>query len=113
MPILERMKEFPKKFTPSNLKKFSEYNRIRLKAYLRRDVYESVLSGDDAFHVDSFVSSRKISTDLAKELMRELSEELKHLGWNTALLYNDTALYTYGEETPGVIREWTGTVSFL
>src|SRR3990167_8199493 len=100
------MKNFPQKFTPDNKEKFAEYNRKRLRAYMIRDVYETFIAGGEAYYIDSFVIKRETTTEIAKEILRSLVPDLEKLGWTVKLLYNDSALYVYGNEVPEIIKAW-------
>jgi hypothetical protein len=77
------MKEFPKTLATNNIENFNEYNYNRLKCYLRRDLYEHIISHnqDEYFSLDKFNEERVNNLETTKKMLNELVPELEELGW--------------------------------
>lgn len=103
------MKEFPSTLKPSNKEQFAVLNRQRVKNYMRRDIYEFVISHteEDYFDLDCF-NQRVNNIIMVKEVCKELITELETLGWKCKLSYGDTGLFVYSTEKPPS-RCWDGT----
>lgn len=89
------MKEFPKKIKASNLNCFKEYDTNRQKCYLRKEIYEWMIS-------PSFYQDNERCFDLqlkgyVDEVIQSICEELNELGWKTRLAFNNNSLYIYKE----------------
>ncbi len=95
------MKQFPEHLRPDNIKKLVDANYNRLKCYLRRDLYEHIISHSesDYFSLDEF-NQRVNNMDTTKKLVEEVILELKELGWNCQLSFGGTGLFVYGKEKP-------------
>jgi hypothetical protein len=102
------MKEFPKRFIPENESNFQQYNFDRNVAYLRRDIYESVIkcNKNDCIDLSKFMNSYGVKKEDMKDMVNIVIEELKSKGWQTTLLYGDTGLYVYGskEDAPVMVN---------
>ena len=96
------MKEFPDFFSPQNKDKLIEAHRNRLKCYLRRDLYEHILSHQesDYFSLDQFNTQRSNDMNLVKELVNEVILELQQKGWKCQLSFGGTGLFVYANEKP-------------
>lgn len=98
------MKNFPKKLTPKNIASFINFWRKRLKCYLRRDIYEHMLTHteEEYFSLDSFDKKLNPKSDMktVQSLAEELMPELTELGWNCKFAYGGTGLFIYSTETP-------------
>lgn len=95
------MKDFPSILTPENKDRFHALNRERLKCYLRRDLYEHIISHKETeyFSLDDF-NRRANDMDTTKELIKELIPELEKLGWKCKTSFGCTGLFVYSTETP-------------
>lgn len=96
------MKEFPDFFIPNNEQKLTEVNRNRLKCYLRRDIFEHVISHTetDYFSLDDFNNKRTQNMDLAKDLLSEVLVEIKEKGWKCQLSFGGSGLFVYAKDKP-------------
>jgi len=95
------MKNFPSNFTPTN-QNFSEINKKRIQCYLRREIYEHVISHkeDEYFSLDTFSSKFNMKLEDIKEQISCVVEELKNINWKCSYSYGETALFIYREEKP-------------
>ena len=95
------MKEFPNNLNVKNRDNFTEIQKNRLKCYLRRDIYEHILSHteEDYFFLDNF-NKRINNMEQVKQLVREIIPELEELGWKCKLAYGETGLFIYSTEQP-------------
>jgi hypothetical protein len=95
------MKNFPSNINVENKNNFKEIQINRLLCYLRRDIYEHILSHteDDYFFLDNF-NKRVNDIEQVKELVRKIIPELEQLGWKCKLSYGDTGLFIYSSEQP-------------
>ena len=95
------MKEFPSLLNVLNKEKFKDIYEERVLCYLRRDIYEHILSHEekDYFSLDEF--NKKIENmELVKKLVDKLIPELEKLNWKCKYSYGDTALFIYSTERP-------------
>ncbi len=101
MSICNKMKEFPSNLSVNFKDKFPEYNRNRMKCYLRRDLYEHVISHKESeyFSIDSF-NERVGNLEESKEMLQEIILELKVLGWNCKTSFGGTGIFIYSSENP-------------
>ena len=95
------MKNFPSNLNVSNKDNFKDIQLNRLLCYLRRDIYEHILSHteEDYFFLDNF-NQRVNNMEQVKELVRKIIPELEELGWKCKLSYGDTGLFIYSSEQP-------------
>lgn len=96
------MKGFPSHLNPENKENFSRYNYERTKCYLRRDLYEHIISHDenDYFALTDFIKDRKIDMNDIQKITNELIEELVKLGWKCKLSFGQTGLFIYSTTEP-------------
>lgn len=96
------MLEFPQFFKPENREKFDEIRYRRNKCYLRRDLYEYILSceEEDYFSLETFNNSRVKNMETTKKMVKEVMEELQNKGWKCTLSHGETALFVYTNEKP-------------
>jgi len=73
----------------------------RMKCYLRRDIYEHVLSygENDYFSLDKF-NEHVRDMESVKKMVEEIIPELEKLGWHCKTSYGGTALFIYSTDTP-------------
>jgi hypothetical protein len=95
------MKKFPDSLKPENKDNFNNLAMERFKCYLRRDLYEHIITHreDEYFSLDEF-NKRVNNMTLTNRLVDELMDELKSLGWNCKKSYGDTGLFIYSSEKP-------------
>ena len=94
------MKQFPKSLRVENKEKFKDIFLFRKKCYLRKELYEHIISHKESeyFALDAFFSS--LNKDDAKEILSTLIEELKELGWNCKTSFGGTGLFIYSNDPP-------------
>jgi len=111
------MKEFPTTFSVKNTDNFSDLTFERIKFYLRRELYEHVISHEekDYFSGDDFSKKLASSTGLLppttailKTLLKEVASEIEDMGWKCQLAFGGTALFVYQKEKPK--NCWDGEV---
>lgn len=88
------MKKFPKHLTPDFLSKFSSFNNKRQSYYLRKFIYEWMLT--PAFETRCF--DLQILPKYSQEILDDVCKELNTLGWKTKLAFANSALYVYKED---------------
>lgn len=101
----QKMKKFPSKFSPKNKEKFPEIWHNRVKCYMRRDIFEHVLSHteDEYFSLDMFdkkINDEKSDMKLVKEICEELIPEIRQTGWNCTLAFGGSGLFIHSTEKP-------------
>ncbi len=96
------MKEFPGRLKPENKEKFSQYCYERNIAYMRRDIFELVLLGDENcyFELDNFSKTHKLKKGESTKMCDTVMEELKGLGWNVKTSFGGTGLFVYSTDDP-------------
>ena len=96
------MKEFPSRLKPENKDKFYIYRFERNLTYLRKQIYELVLFGNENsyFELDNFAHSNKISNKDIEKMCNSITEELKKLGWKTQTSFGGTGLFIYSTQEP-------------
>lgn len=95
------MKDFPSKLNVENKETFSAVYTERTKCYLRRDIFEHVISHDenDYFYLDKF-NEKYNDIELIRRLVEELIPELEALGWKCNLSFGGTGLFIYSTDEP-------------
>lgn len=95
------MKDFPTTLNVKNKDNFKNLNKDRLKCYLRRDIYEHIISHEesDYFSLDDF-NKRVNNMFLTKELVKEILPEIEKLGWKCKTSFGGTGLFIYSTESP-------------
>ena len=112
------MKKFPDKLNPNNLKLFKKYNKERQICYVRRYIYEKMLSDDFTIPDNCSIDLQKLNIgDLGEihykidpEIISRVQKELETLGWCTTLAYGGTVLFIYTKDDKPV--ELVSTNSF-
>ena len=96
------MKTFPKKLECKNRDQFKEIHYERVKAYLRRDLYEHILSHEEKeyFDLEKFGKERLTNINLLKKMVEEVCKELGELNWKTQLSYGGTGLFIFSDKPP-------------
>ena|SRR3990167_5823599 len=95
------MNSFPDKLNVKNRNLFSKIYRKRIKAYLRKDLYEHILSKEekDFFDLNPFIEKMNDKT-IFKKLLDEVRDELSILGWKTQTSFGETGLFIYEKNPP-------------
>jgi hypothetical protein len=95
------MKEFPNKLNVTNKDNFSTLHYERTKCYLRRELYEHVISHDenDYFSLDQF-NKKYNNMEMVQKMIQELIPELESLGWTCKTSYGGTGMFIYSTDKP-------------
>jgi hypothetical protein len=95
------MKIFPKQLNVNNKEAFNILFYQRMKCYLRRDIYEHIISHEetDYFSLDNF-NNRVNNIELVKKMTSEIILELEDIGWKCKTSYGGTALFIYSGDKP-------------
>jgi hypothetical protein len=96
------MKEFPSRLKPENKEKFSQYRYERSLAYMRKDIFELVLRGDENnyFELDNFARVHSLKKNEMERMSNTVMDELKKLGWNVKTSFGGTGLFVYSTDEP-------------
>ena len=96
------MKEFPSQMIPENKNKFNMFLYKRILAYMRKEIYEIVINGDENnyFEIDVFSYKYKLNKDTTDKLVYDIKTELLNLGWNVKLSFGGTGLFIYSSDKP-------------
>jgi hypothetical protein len=96
------MKEFPKNLSVKYKQRFPEIYYMRMKCYLRKELYEHIISREekDYFSLDEFNSRFRVSMEITQKIIREVIPELETLGWTCKLSFGDTGLFIYSDKKP-------------
>lgn len=96
------MKLFPEKLKPENKENFHKYFFERNLAYMRRDIFEKMLRGDenDYFELEKFSAEYNITNEDLNKMVNKVCSELQDLGWKTETSFGGTALFIYSTENP-------------
>ena len=96
------MKEFPSRLKPQNKDQFSSYCYNRNIAYLRKEIYELVIKGDENsyFELDKFERHYKLKKGEIDKMSDRVSEELEELGWHVKKSFGNTGLFIFSSEVP-------------
>lgn len=91
------MKNFPLKFKPENKESFAQYRYDRNLCYLRKEIYEEIIKGNDWVDLTLFDKKYVEDMETTLKLTEQLVSELKNLGWKITYLYGKTAI-GFGEK---------------
>jgi hypothetical protein len=96
------MREFPPTLNAKNKKQFNELYYNRVLCYLRKKLYEHIISHDENnyFELDIFQNNYKISTEDLSKMTNIVIEELENLGWKCKLSFGDSAIFIYSTDDP-------------
>lgn len=96
------MKEFPKHLVPTKKNTFPLHRNNRILTYLRKELYDLMLSGDENnyFDIDIFNRKYELSQTNSNIIFQIVIEELENLGWKTKKSFGDTGLFIYSTELP-------------
>jgi hypothetical protein len=95
------MREFPSHLTPQDVNKFPSIARDINLSYLRRDLYEHIISKkpEEYFSIEQF-NQRVNNMQESLQLVKTVIPELEKLGWTCKLSYGDTALFIFSGKPP-------------
>lgn len=96
------MKQFPIHLNPENKDKFTTYLYERNLSYLRKEILELVLMGDENnyFELDIFSRKYNLKKGEIENMCNTVIQELKNLGWNVKTSFGGTGLFIYSTDTP-------------
>jgi len=96
------MKEFPNHLRPKNKEKFSQYRFDRNLAYLRKEIFELMLMGDENnyYALDNFSSRYGVSRADVERMRDIVMQELSEKNWNVKFSFGGTALFVYSTSDP-------------
>lgn len=96
------MKEFPSYLIPKNKESFSIRKYNRNLAYIRMEIYENMIDGDENnyFDLDKFSRKYNIRKEDLDKMLKDVVDELQNLGWNTKTSFGCTALFIYSTDNP-------------
>ena len=91
------MKYFPENLESKNKLNFPQINYSRIKCYLRRDLYDHIISKEESeyFDLDDFSVRRLKNKTLLDKMVGELCIELENIGWCTGISFGGTGLFIY------------------
>lgn len=95
------MKQFPEKLKVSNRETFSSYHKERTTCYLRREIYDHMLTKgeEEDFDLDVFMKQyMPKNRELFSEIVKKVTGELEDLGWTCKTSYGSTALFIFSDE---------------
>jgi len=97
------MKTFPNELNSKNKTNFFKLYRERTKCYLRRELYEHILSNHESnyFVIENFAEKyANGNSALVIELLNELIAELNNLNWNCTFSFGNTGLFIWSDKKP-------------
>lgn len=96
------MKEFPIRLKPENKGNFPLYRYTRNLAYMRKEIFELMLLGDENnyFDLDNFSREYKLEKEDLQKMLDTVTEELVDLGWNVKTSHGFTSLFIYSTDDP-------------
>lgn len=94
------MKVFPSILNVKNNDNFKQIHYNRVLCYLRKEIYEHIISKDENsyFEIDKF--GLKYSFQISDNMINIIIQELNLLGWKCKLSFASTALFIYSTLTP-------------
>lgn len=97
------MRNFPAELNVKN-KGFFRFRYIdRMTCYMRRDIYEHILSKKETeyFDIEKFMRLKYVNIIEDREnIVKTIMSELKSLGWKCKLSFGDTGLFIYSTDKP-------------
>jgi hypothetical protein len=100
------MKEFPTILHVKHKDRFQEIYYNRLLCYLRKAIYEHVISQDENsyFDLEKFsclhFKDQKNKEEQVTKLSTIIQSELENLGWTCRVSFGGTALFIYSSDKP-------------
>jgi len=96
------MIEFPSMLNVNNKDSFQEIYYNRVLCYVRRDIYEHIISQDENnyFDLEKFQHKYKLTVDNRDTIATTIIQELENIGWKCKKSFGDTALFIYSSENP-------------
>lgn len=100
------MKEFPNILNVKHKKQFISIYIDRVMCYLRKEIYEHVISEDENSYFDLekfgrvYFKNKKNREELVNKLADDIIPEISKLGWKCKRSFGGTALFIYSSENP-------------
>ena len=96
------MKQFPENLNVKNKNNFSYYLYNRTLCYLRRDIYNHMITNteNDYFDLGSFYKIYKTSSDNQLTITEVIIKELENLNWKCQTSFMGTGLFIYAIDKP-------------
>jgi hypothetical protein len=100
------MKEFPNILNVKNKESFHEIHYNRVLCYLRKSIYEHIISHDENNYFDLekfgrlYFKNQKNREELINNLSITVQKELEKLGWKCKCSFMGTALFIYSSDKP-------------
>lgn len=100
------MKDFPSTLNPKNIRTFPDIYYRRVLCYLRKSIYEHIISNDENSYFDIEKFSRQYCSQfltnekLRDKLCESIIPELMSIGWKCKVSFGGTALFIYSSENP-------------
>ena len=97
------MNTFPDFLTPENGETFAGHNYERVKACLRQDLYDHIISHNfnEYFALDRFRRKHAgISEEQLSRMVSEIILELGALGWTCTTSFGASGLFVYSGDPP-------------
>lgn len=100
------MKKFPELMTPDNISFINDAKTRRKLCYIRRYIYESILSENFSIPENCGINLQNIEMGhlaeptfkIDNKLIDIIVQELKQLGWEVTLTYGGTMLFVYTKD---------------
>lgn len=102
------MKKFPVFLRPENVHKLKQYDYTRKLCYLRRHIYETILSSNFSIPEKCSINIQVVQTthtmgdffNPTKEMVDQISSELRDNGFTVSLAYGGTVLFLHTGDEP-------------
>ena len=100
------MKEFPINLNVKYKDSFPDIYYTRTLCYLRKSIYEHIISSDENNYFDFEEFGRKYFKDhkdrikLTSKLIESIMLELETRGWKCKISYGGTAMFIYSTDKP-------------
>lgn len=98
------MKIFSSILNIKNKENFENIRYNRTLCYLRRDIYEHIISHDENsyFDIGKFDKNHYNDMKISLKMTDTIIKELTNLGWKCKISFGQTALFIYSTEKPPV-----------
>jgi hypothetical protein len=103
------MNKFSNFLVPCEIKNFEKYSQDIISSLMRQDIENMILSQNDNDYFDLVVFKTKHSVkdmSIVIKMCKKIQEELHVLDWKTKLMYGDTALYVYCDNSKPFTLNW-------
>ena len=96
------MKIFPSILNIKNKENFETIRYNRTLCYLRRDIYDHIISHEENnyFAIGKFDRNHHKDMKITLKIIKTIMAELTTLGWSCKLSFGNTGLFVYSTENP-------------